>query len=160
MIENLTRLQIDKKLALSYPTLDMIQEKAKDYKTLPLKVYLEKYYQNLGTYTIEIWSKAMLKLVNPAFNEETRGEMIYNFGYTSLDKHDFTKQNQFYLELKNDGRLDEDTRKFIGFMAGTHFFDEYINTLKQVGEPIPIMENGKQKTIFGLKAYYVDLVQL
>lgn len=31
--------------------------------------------------------------------------------------------------------------------------------LKQIGEPIPIMENGKQKTISGLKAYYVDFTQ-
>nr|WP_319399909.1 hypothetical protein [uncultured Carboxylicivirga sp.] len=32
--------------------------------------------------------------------------------------------------------------------------------LKQVSEPIPIMENGVQKTIHGLKAYYVDFVQV
>lgn len=131
MLENLTRLQINKKLGLSYPTIEAIQERAKDYKTLPFKVYLEKYYQNLGAYTIEIWSKVMIKLVNPAFNEETRGEMIHNFGYSSLDKHDFNKQNQFYEELKGDDRLDKDTRKFIGFMAGNHFFDEHVYTIEE-----------------------------
>lgn len=31
---------------------------------------------------------------------------------------------------------------------------------KQIGEPIPIMENGLQKKIHGLQAYYVDFVQV
>jgi len=124
MLENLTRLQINKKLALPYPTLEAIQKKADDYKTLPLKEYLEKYYKQLDAYTGEIWSKAMLKLIEPAFNEETRNEMIYNFGYTSQNKHDFEKQFQFYNELKSDDRLDEETKKFIGFMAGNHFFGD------------------------------------
>lgn len=129
MLENLTRLQINKKLALPYPTLEAIQKKADDYKTLPLKEYLEKYYKQLDAYTDEIWSKVMLKLIEPAFNEETRNEMIYNFGYTSQDKHDFEKQFQFYNELKGDDRLDEETKKFIGFMAGNHFFDGNLDSV-------------------------------
>lgn len=32
--------------------------------------------------------------------------------------------------------------------------------LKQISEPIPIMENGAQKTVGGLKAYYVDFIEL
>ena len=31
--------------------------------------------------------------------------------------------------------------------------------LKQIGEPIPIMESGVHKTIDGMKAYYVDFTQ-
>jgi len=33
-------------------------------------------------------------------------------------------------------------------------------SLKQVGEPAPIMENGVHKMIDGMKAYYIDLVQI
>ena len=32
--------------------------------------------------------------------------------------------------------------------------------LKQVSEPIPIMENGVHKTIDGMKAYYIDFVEI
>ena len=32
--------------------------------------------------------------------------------------------------------------------------------LKQVGEPIPIIENGVQKEIDGMKAYYIDFIEL
>lgn len=32
--------------------------------------------------------------------------------------------------------------------------------LKQIGEPIPIMENGVHKIINGMKAYYIDFIQL
>ncbi len=31
--------------------------------------------------------------------------------------------------------------------------------LKQVSEPIPIMENGLQKTVDGMKFYYVDFIE-
>jgi hypothetical protein len=131
MLENLTRLQINKKLALPYPSLEAIQNKLEDHRALPLKVYLEKYYKELDIYTNEVWSKVMLKLVEPAFHEGKRDEMIYNFGYTSPDKHDFDRQSQFYSALENDNRLDEDTRKFIGFLAGTHFFDDNTSTIEE-----------------------------
>jgi hypothetical protein len=32
--------------------------------------------------------------------------------------------------------------------------------LKQISEPIPVMENGVQKTIDGMKVYYVDFVEI
>ena len=32
--------------------------------------------------------------------------------------------------------------------------------LKQVSEPIPVMENGVQKTIDGVKVYYIDFVEI
>lgn len=32
-------------------------------------------------------------------------------------------------------------------------------SLKQVSEPIPIMENGLQKTVDGMKFYYVDFIE-
>jgi hypothetical protein len=131
MLESLIRLQINRDLALPYPTIESIHKKAEDYKTLPLGAYLEKYYKELDIYSNEIWNKVMLKLVNPAFEPEKHDEMIYNFGYISKDKHDFHKQDFFYRELKSDTRLDEETRKFIGVMAGNHFFDKYIISINE-----------------------------
>jgi hypothetical protein len=31
--------------------------------------------------------------------------------------------------------------------------------LEQVSEPIPVIENGVQKTIDGMKVYYIDFVE-
>jgi hypothetical protein len=91
-----------------------------DLKNLPFKEYLLKYH----SFIEPKWNQWIMKFIDPAYDIVRHDEMIRNFGYKSIDKHNFEKQLQFYNELKKDNRLDEDFRKFIGFMAGNHFFDK------------------------------------
>ena len=51
--------------------------------------------------------------------------MISNFGYAQLENHDFKEQYEIYDQLKNEERLDEETKKFIGFLAGNGFFKKW-----------------------------------
>ena len=100
-----------------------------DLSHLPLTKYLVKYHREMSDFNHHKWREWMEKVIEPAFDETRHLEMIKNFGYISLDKHDFKRQQQFYNQLTRDARLDEETRKFIGFMAGSHFFDKYVTSL-------------------------------
>jgi hypothetical protein len=130
MLEYLTKLQINKNLRVN-PSIEFIETQSKDFKDLSLDAYLKKYYSKLDVYNKEVWDKIMLNLVNLAYDNTTNLKMVENFGYSSIDKHDFIKQYQFYNELKIDSRLDEEMKKFIGFMAGNHFFDKYVQSINE-----------------------------
>lgn len=108
-----------------------ILQKSDDRRELPFNQYLLKHHQRLDKFTQLLWTDWLSKYVEPAFDENRHQEMVKNFGYTSVGKHDFQKQSTFYNELKADDRVDEEIRKFIGFMAGSHFFDKYITTLHE-----------------------------
>ncbi|AXT57090.1 hypothetical protein D1815_15545 [Aquimarina sp. AD1] len=101
-----------------------------DINNLPFKEYLFKYHKSMNSYNSEEWSKWQSKYIEPGFSKDRYEEMIKNFGYSSYDDHDFIKQNMFYNDLQKDERLDEETRKFIGFMAGSHFFDKHESSLQ------------------------------
>lgn len=107
------------------------QRRLYDLFNLPISEYLSKHERNLDVSTQTKWNEWMSKFINPAFDESKYLEMISNFGYTGLDKHDFKKQYEFYEEIKNDPRLDEDTKRFIGFMAGNHFFEGNIDSVDE-----------------------------
>ncbi|PWJ42694.1 hypothetical protein [Sediminitomix flava] len=102
-----------------------------DLSNLPLKDFLVKYHRNIDKPTLQEWQKWMDNFVIPAFDSGRYCEMIKNFGYSSKDKHDFKKQNIFFQILRKDDRLDDETRKFIAFMAGNHFFDKYNLTINE-----------------------------
>src|SRR5690606_19578927 len=89
---------------------------------LPFSEYLKKYYANPDLST---WEKWFLKYIEPAFDKNRYGEMIKSFGYVSINKHDFNTQYKVYTVLKNNLKLDDELRKFIGFMGGNGFFREY-----------------------------------
>ena len=91
---------------------------------LPFEEYLEKYYSSPD---LETWERFKTRYVEPAFEEERYEEMIKNFGYVSIDKHNFEAQYEIYNQLKNNDRLDDETKKFIGFMAGNGFFNKRYN---------------------------------
>jgi len=99
-----------------------------DYVFLPFKDYINKYYQSPDISTWKIWQA---KYIEPAFDESRHEEMIKNFGYVSIDKHDFKSQYAIYNQLKEDNRLDDETGRFIGFMAGSHFFDKHITDIEE-----------------------------
>ena len=130
MLEGLMRLKIDRSLRI-IPSMDLIKKQSEDYKAMPFSEYIKKYYSKLDLYDIEVWNKIILNLINLAFDETRHEEMAYNFGYLSIDKHDFDKQFEFNDKLKNDDRLDDEVRKFVGFMAGNHFFYKYHITVEQ-----------------------------
>lgn len=90
--------------------------------------YLKKYYQAPDLSRWSIWQK---KYLAPAFEESRHEEMIKNFGYVSIDKHDFKSQYSVYEALKLDSRLDYETSKFIGFLAGADFFEKYKITVQE-----------------------------
>lgn len=98
-----------------------------DSYTLPFNEYLTKYYSNPD---LTKWNRWMNKYIEPAFDENRSEEMIKNFGYVSIDKHDFKAQNEIYNQLKTENRLDEQTRKFIGFLAGYGFFKKWNLSIK------------------------------
>lgn len=83
--------------------------------------YLNKYYISPDLSTWDIWQT---KYLMPAFDENRHEEMVGNFGYVSIDVHDFKSQYEVYNQLKLDDRLDTETRKYIGFLAGADFFRE------------------------------------
>ena len=122
MLSYLTRLEIDKDLTKARSSIHSFNQE----NDLTLKDYLSKYFKEIQPYDKEVWLKVINKLIDPSFDENRYDEMVYVFGYTSKDKHDFKKQYQFYKELEKDKRIDEEIKKFIGFMAGNHFFDKYI----------------------------------
>jgi len=117
-----------------------------DYVFLPFHEYLEKYYSTPDLSTWEIWQG---KYIEPAFDENRHDEMVKNFGYVKKDFHDFSAQYEVFNHLAYDNRLDDETRKFIGFMAGVGFFKRYdINVeewfdMLNWSHPEHAMEEGK-----------------
>ncbi len=99
-----------------------------DMYFLPFQEYLNKYYTNPDLTGWERWKN---KYITPAFDENRHYEMIKNFGYADKKFYDFDAQNKFYEQLKNDERIDDDIKQFIGFLAGTGFFKKYNLTLDQ-----------------------------
>ena len=103
-------------------------KKLYDSRTLSIKDFLLKYYSDCD---FTQWDRWISKFVDPAFDKQRYDEMIRNFGYVSIEKHEFITQYQFYELAKEDGRLDVDVAKFIGFLAGTGFFDKWSLTLDE-----------------------------
>ncbi|WP_218825006.1 hypothetical protein [Flavobacterium psychrophilum] len=115
----MTRLGIRKDLShSSSKTIEFILKKSEEYKTLPFDEYLKKYFKEFDAYDNEIWSKIISKLVQPAYDESRCHEMVYVYGYLDKKHHDFISQYEVYSKLKNDDRLTDDIRQFIGFLAG------------------------------------------
>jgi hypothetical protein len=94
----------------------------------PFSYILEEYYSNPD---YKEWLRWYALYIEPAFDEMRHDEMIKNFGYLKKELHDFREQYVFYKHLKEDKRLTDDIRKFIGFMAGVGFFDKYHMSLDQ-----------------------------
>ena len=103
-------------------------KKLYDSKTLSVKDFLLKYYSacDMGQ-----WNRWMSKYVKPAYDKKRYDEMVRNFGYVSIKKHEFKTQYKFYELAKDDDRLDIDVAMFIGFLAGTGFFDNWALTLEE-----------------------------
>ena len=97
---------------------------------LPFKKYLEKYYSDSEYEEWERWKK---KYIESAFDENQHDEFIKNWGYVDKKYHHFNTQYQVYSQLKNDERLPEEVKKFIGFLAGVGegFFNKYHITVEQ-----------------------------
>lgn len=93
-----------------------------DLNVLDFRDFLAKYYSKENN---EFWSKWMIDYVLPAFDKNTFKRMAENFGYVSVDKHDFRSQDFFYTELFNTNRFSKDICQFVGFMAGAGFFKHY-----------------------------------
>lgn len=149
-----------------YPE-DSVYREVYDSVFLPFSEYLEKYYKNLKltrSKSWQSWERWQKKYLEPAFDADRHEEMIKNFGYVSIDKHDFESQYRVYNGLKSDKRLDEETRRFIGFLAGNHFFDTYdISveewlTMKNWNRPFDKKEEGR--TIDEILSYQYGLNML
>lgn len=89
---------------------------------MTFEAYLEKYYLGVD---LSVWRKWIEKYINPAFDPYEHEVMIKNFGYSSLDNFNFSEQYNVYNELENEKRLDEETRRFIGFLGGAGFFKRF-----------------------------------
>ena len=127
MLSYLTRLELDRSLVKTPPAMHMYNKN----NDTTLKEFLCNYFKEMHPYDEEVWVKIIKKLIEPSFDENRYDEMVYVFGYTSKYKHDFKKQYQFYKELEQDRRIDEETKKFIAFMAGNHFFDKYVCDIEE-----------------------------
>lgn len=107
--------------------------------------YLKKYYRNPN---LEAWERWQEKYIRYAYDENRYVELIERFGYVNIEKHNLESQNRIYQELKSDKRLDEEIRKFIGFMAGTNFFSNHKITVsewfKMKNWANPYRENGER----------------
>jgi hypothetical protein len=131
-----------------------------DYVFLSFKDYINKYYQSPDISTWEIWQA---KYIEPAFDESRHEEMIKNFGYVSIDKHDFKSQYAIYNQLKEDNRLDDETVKFIGFMAGAGFFEKLNINLEEWFDvdnwsaPLLFPDNNKRMSINDILSYTYGL---
>ena len=94
----------------------------------PFSYILEEYYANPNLSSWERWKSKYIEL---AFDENRHDEMIKNFGYADKKHYGFDVQNEFYNQLKNEDRLGNDTKQFIGFLAGAGFFRKYNLGLKE-----------------------------
>ncbi|TRX33229.1 hypothetical protein FNW52_15840 [Flavobacterium sp. ZT3R18] len=99
-----------------------LSRKTYDRYFLHFEEYLKKYYHNPN---FKEWERWYQKYIEPAFDLKRHHEMIKNFGYVSIDKHDFITQYEVYSQLKSDERLDEETKKYVGFLAGAGFFNQF-----------------------------------
>lgn len=99
-----------------------------DSNTLPFTEYLAKYYSQPD---LTKWNRWMLKFIEPAFDPKRYPELVKNYGYASLDSHDFKAQEETYVVLKSEKDLDTEMQKFIAFLAGVGFFKRYRLTLHQ-----------------------------
>ena len=97
---------------------------------MPFEQYLEKYYNVLNPKQKTKWDRWYIRYIEPAFEESRHAEMIKNFGYVSIDKHNFKVQSDIYQQLEQENRMDDETKKFIGFLAGAGFFEQWKLTLK------------------------------
>lgn len=143
---------------------------------LTFQDFLIKYYKAPSETKKTSWDRFrrwQQKYIEPAFDESRHEEMIKNFGYVSIDKHDFKSQYAIYDKLKSDKRLDEETRMFIGFMAGAGFFKNYKISLEGWFEienwsnPSANLENTNGRKLndildyeYGLNFLKVDLSQI
>ncbi|NRT13475.1 hypothetical protein [Flavobacterium sp. 14A] len=134
MLSYLTRLGVGKDLSQSSSkTIEFILKKSEEYKTLPFDEYLKKYFKEVDTYDNEIWSKIISKLVQPAYDKSRYDEMVYVYAYLDKKYHNFVTQYEIYNQLKNDNRLPDEIKQFIGFLAGADkgiFFKQYNLTIE------------------------------
>ncbi|MRJ08994.1 hypothetical protein EDL99_08995 [Ornithobacterium rhinotracheale] len=127
MLSYLTRLELDREVVKKQLIINLFNKES----DLTLKEYLSNSFKEMPPYNKEVWLRVINKLIEPSFDERRYDEMVYVFGYLSKDDHDFEKQYKFYDELKNEKRLDEESKKFIGFMAGVGFFKQYEMNLEE-----------------------------
>lgn len=97
-------------------------KKIYDSVFLPFPEYLKKYYKNPD---MSSWNRWHQKYIQYAYDKVRYVELVERFGYAKIEFHDFEAQYEVYKFLQGDMRLDEETRKFIGFMAGTKFFEKH-----------------------------------
>lgn len=128
-----------------YPDNSVYKE-VYDSVFLSFSEYLNKYY---ATPDLSTWNRWQKKYLEPAYDKGRHEEMIKNFGYTSINMYDFDTQYKVFHQLEKNNQLDDETRRFIGFLAGNHFFDKYkISvqtwfTLKNWSHPDHKNEDGK-----------------
>jgi hypothetical protein len=144
------------------------KRKIYDYVFLPLHKFIEKHYSSPDLSTWEVWQK---KYIEPAFEEIRYDEMIENFGYVKKEFHDFDVQYKIFTYLTNDIRLDDQTRKFIGFMGGVGFFKKYKLgvedwfNMNNWNHPEHEIEEGKTindilQCPFGINMFKINLLQI
>lgn len=133
-----------------------VRKRVYDSVFLPFQEYLNKYYNQLDLNT---WKRWQQKYIEPYFDESRHEEMIKNFGYVSINRHDFKIQYAMYDKLKDDNRLDDEIKKFISFMAGVGFFKQYAINLEEWfkienwGNTASKLEDWKRRTINDVLSY-------
>jgi hypothetical protein len=93
-----------------------------DYYALPFNEYLLKHCANPD---LTAWARWQDKFIEPAFDNTRHDELAKRFEYKKNEVHDFNLQAEVYDSLKSNALLDEETRKFIGFLGGVGFFKSY-----------------------------------
>lgn len=108
-----------------------LDKKNYDRYFLPFSEYLTKYYSNSN---FEQWDRWQMRYIEPSFDESKHDEFVKNWGYLKKEYHNFDEQYNVYNQLKDDNRLPEDVKKFIGFLIGANqasFLKKYYLTLEQ-----------------------------
>ncbi len=87
--------------------------------------FIEYLNENCIYPDLKEWNKWQMKYIQPSYDKQRYNEMIINFGYASESFHNFENQYKAYQMLKENIKMDEGVKMFIGFMAGNGFFEHF-----------------------------------
>jgi hypothetical protein len=105
------------------PYQEMSEEnRSLDYQRLPFASYVEKYYSS-NKEVEDGWKNGFKKTVDMAFG--ARKDFFDRWGQRA-EFFDFQEMENFYDQIKDDTRFDDDVKRFFSFLAG----DGYFKTLK------------------------------
>lgn len=93
-----------------------------NYERMNYPDYVKKYYNIVP----EDWIWLMTEIVEKAFNTDKREDFLKKNAFRKKS-FNFNLMEDYYKNIKDDIRFEEDIKKFISYLAGDGFFESINN---------------------------------